>query len=65
MHSRARSIKTRIETEFLFSLVDYVHYIREQDPLKQGLKPPLAPSVCDVCEDSRARSIKTRIETST
>ncbi len=35
--SRARSTKTRIETQFLL-LLEYTDIIREQDPLKQGLK---------------------------
>ena len=38
--------------------------IREQDPLKQGLKPNLARALIVSIADSRARSIKTRIETS-
>ena len=37
--------------------------IREQDPLKQGLKPKLAHSKPGAPQDSRARSTKTRIET--
>ena len=36
-YSRARSIKTRIET-FSPSIMHFFS-IREQDPLKQGLKP--------------------------
>ena len=36
--SRARSIKTRIETAPRLSLLACFHLIREQDPLKQGLK---------------------------
>ncbi len=38
MHSWARSIKTRIETHFLNILYHFMSRIREQDPLKQGLK---------------------------
>ena len=38
--------------------------IREQDPLKQGLKPKKARIQELMRDDSRARSIKTRIETS-
>ncbi len=37
--------------------------IREQDPLKQGLKPRYDQEVRDKSTDSRARSTKTRIET--
>ena len=37
--SRARSIKTRIETQGGHNLVQVGDQIREQDPLKQGLKP--------------------------
>ena len=40
IHSRARSIKTRIET-YPVVLFVYINSIREQDPLKQGLKPQL------------------------
>ncbi len=36
-HSRARSIKTRIETELQYG-TQQCSIIREQDPLKQGLK---------------------------
>jgi len=42
MNSRARSTKTRIET---FSVLDCLFHwceIREQDPLKQGLKQSAA-----------------------
>ena len=42
-NSRARSTKTRIETEFPFISPGHLFRIREQDPLKQGLKPK--PSV--------------------
>ncbi|MGB9928018.1 MAG: hypothetical protein ACPK85_06380 [Methanosarcina sp.] len=38
------------------------HIIREQDPLKQGLKPEVEPGSLYTETDSRARSIKTRIE---
>ena len=37
-YSRARSTKTRIETFDLYT-ISMQNYIREQDPLKQGLKP--------------------------
>ena len=37
--------------------------IREQDPLKQGLKPSPARQKENLDRYSRARSIKTRIET--
>ena len=37
--------------------------IREQDPLKQGLKPKLADILKYTPPYSRARSTKTRIET--
>ena len=63
-NSRARSIKTRIETQ-----IRQVHHIvfwriREQDPLKQGLKRFFNYSISEIIKYSRARSIKTRIETS-
>ena len=38
-HSRARSIKTRIETTVALQYAVATPSIREQDPLKQGLKP--------------------------
>ena len=38
--------------------------IREQDPLKQGLKPTAFSTHLDMTDYSRARSTKTRIETS-
>ncbi|AAM30250.1 conserved protein [Methanosarcina mazei Go1] len=62
LYSRARSIKTRIETP---PLPDYQQkgFIREQDPLKQGLKQKITLSLKLRNWDSRARSIKTRIET--
>ena len=37
-NSRARSTKTRIETVFWKDCPATIDYIREQDPLKQGLK---------------------------
>jgi len=37
--------------------------IREQDPLKQGLKHKGKDNMTETITDSRARSIKTRIET--
>ena len=37
-NSRARSIKTRIETTEYKGKKYFVYEIREQDPLKQGLK---------------------------
>ncbi len=37
--------------------------IREQDPLKQGLKQIFSTEVCPKCQNSWARSTKTRIET--
>jgi len=40
-----------------------VLYIREQDPLKQGLKLHVLKSPIKYQADSRARSTKTRIET--
>ena len=43
----------------MFSLL----FIREQDPLKQGLKLGLVGSSRAGTTNSRARSIKTRIET--
>jgi len=36
--SRARSIKTRIETYIIANPIGWEDGIREQDPLKQGLK---------------------------
>ena len=44
-------------------LTDSSGSIREQDPLKQGLKPNRIKNFLWYCSDSRARSIKTRIET--
>ena len=41
-NSRARSTKTRIETEHQPCQEFRTEEIREQDPLKQGLKLPLA-----------------------
>jgi len=38
-------------------------FIREQDPLKQGLKPHLIYIKVGESDNSRARSTKTRIET--
>ncbi len=39
VHSNARSIKTRIETDLHSSVLWETTKIRMQDPLKQGLKP--------------------------
>ena len=64
-NSRARSIKTRIETVKLPRVRGRPKKIREQDPLKQGLKPIFTCAHCDTFKDSRARSTKTRIETET
>ena len=62
-NSRARSIKTRIETwSSRFRSSSYIG-IREQDPLKQGLKHCIVLSCTNETSNSRARSIKTRIET--
>jgi len=63
-YSRARSIKTRIETIVPEFGRHQFPCIREQDPLKQGLKQSLPSAVMPGRYDSRARSIKTRIETS-
>ena len=62
-YSRARSTKTRIETtnSNYTMLVSFI--IREQDPLKQGLKHSRIVKVKNGYVDSRARSTKTRIET--
>ncbi len=60
-YSRARSTKTRIETNSR-PVFAFVLYIREQDPLKQGLKRNLA-KFFHINTYSRARSTKTRIET--
>jgi len=64
-HSRARSTKTRIETTLLSSYPLPAGRIREQDPLKQGLKLHAVPPAATVrrSQNSRARSTKTRIET--
>ena len=43
--------------------MDLLKSIREQDPLKQGLKPSKRASPFTGFSNSRARSIKTRIET--
>ena len=40
-YSRARSTKTRIETPVCL-YGQHMEFIREQDPLKQGLKQPLS-----------------------
>ena len=64
IYSRARSIKTRIETSVGFQCCRQFGNIREQDPLKQGLKHVLGHGWFYLSLDSRARSIKTRIETS-
>ena len=61
--SRARSIKTRIETFQTGQLLLVFRQIREQDPLKQGLKPSTYTIPLSFVLYSRARSIKTRIET--
>ena len=61
--SRARSTKTRIETSHNQNLNSSASHIREQDPLKQGLKQIHACNSLIVCNHSRARSTKTRIET--
>ena len=44
--SWARSTKTRIETEFGFCTHLLILDIREQDPLKQGLKPSIDGGKC-------------------
>ena len=44
--SRARSTKTRIETELDKMFQDPLFKIREQDPLKQGLKHHYRRSAC-------------------
>ncbi len=62
IYSRARSIKTRIETKAA-KAIPGSKWIREQDPLKQGLKQVWMKQTCDRGGNSRARSIKTRIET--
>jgi len=62
-NSRARSIKTRIETFNGDLALCKKLLIREQDPLKQGLKPFFPSSLLPLLSNSRARSIKTRIET--
>ncbi len=62
LHSRARSTKTRIETDFVDD-IGFCEGIREQDPLKQGLKLHFPEFNPKDAENSRARSTKTRIET--
>ncbi len=62
-YSWARSIKTRIETIAVRECWRGVLEIREQDPLKQGLKRTSAGVICLRLANSWARSIKTRIET--
>ena len=59
--SWARSTKTRIETNML-AWLPRKQKIREQDPLKQGLKHSV-PAYQAAVVDSWARSTKTRIET--
>ena len=62
--SRARSTKTRIETPSPSLVKLLAISIREQDPLKQGLKPEGLENHCILPHtNSRARSTKTRIET--
>ena len=61
-NSWARSIKTRIETNYV-EAEQCVSMIREQDPLKQGLKPIIWLIMAMPSCYSWARSIKTRIET--
>ncbi len=51
-YSRARSIKTRIETVFPASSFLSRSLIREQDPLKQGLKQN-EDSTVDAAKDIR------------
>ena len=63
INSRARSIKTRIETYFHRPHRGRAPGIREQDPLKQGLKLQPKTRAASSLSYSRARSIKTRIET--
>ena len=62
-HSKARSTKTRIETEFDNSIWINIENIRKQDPLKQGLKLLVRDWFIFHFFDSKARSTKTRIET--
>ncbi|AKB60706.1 hypothetical protein MSMAP_0721 [Methanosarcina mazei SarPi] len=62
-YSRARSIKTRIETPNQSKPESLAVSIREQDPLKQGLKHSAGGAAVTMGGNSRARSIKTRIET--
>jgi len=62
MDSRARSTKTRIETTN-WQIDDSAKWIREQDPLKQGLKRHFIDLHDLFVSYSRARSTKTRIET--
>ena len=64
-YSRARSIKTRIETYTALPIFLFARFIREQDPLKQGLKRHTLCIITRSLGYSRARSIKTRIETIT
>jgi len=61
---RAKSIKTRIETEEKMSAKNSVEQVLEQNPSKQGLKQfrdQKVPNFSFLC--FRAKSIKTRIET--
>jgi len=62
-NSRARSTKTRIETHKTGLHPRRFRMIREQDPLKQGLKLIVPSRVIPAKLYSRARSTKTRIET--
>ena len=61
--SRARSIKTRIETSYPHHMSTYTFDSRARS-IKTRIETDTAPGNAATCAlDSRARSIKTRIET--
>ena len=61
-YSRARSTKTGLKLQVVTEAAGTID-IREQDPLKQGLKHAPTSLTIFAATDSRARSTKTRIET--
>ena len=62
MDSWARSTKTRIETVYLF-ITRRANNIREQNPLKQGLKQTYNTEIAHGRYRREVASTKTRIET--
>ena len=60
---RTKSITTRIETVFTYSLLAFPHQLIVQSPLQQGLKLFEISTIALVSEAYRTKSITTRIET--